>query len=115
MRARSPRISTWSRRAFLGQAGAAGLATIAGSLVSERLLRAAQSSSGIPASAMQPSAITQVRLRGRTGLWNVEIAAGRISRISQAPASGPQVIAGGGKLLTEGFVEHHIHLDKGLT
>ena len=59
--------------------------------------------------------IAQVRLRGKTGLWNVEIRDARIRRISQQPLTGPTVINGGGKLLTEGLVEHHLHMDKALS
>jgi cytosine deaminase len=59
--------------------------------------------------------LAQVRLRGRTGMWNVGIRGDRIERISQAPIPGNNVVFGEGRLLTEGLVEHHIHLDKTLT
>jgi cytosine/creatinine deaminase len=73
------------------------------------------------ADALQPTApgestvISQVRLRGRAGLWNVGLRGDRIERITQGPLSAANTISGSGRLLTEGLVEHHIHLDKAFT
>lgn len=106
-----------SRRRFLGRLGAAGLAVgAAGSALNcgdrgER--EAAQTVAGTQPPA--PDVIAQVRLRGRTGLWNVGIQDGRIRQVLQEPITGSQILDGGSRLLTEGLVEHHIHLDKTLT
>lgn len=62
-----------------------------------------------------PTVIAQVRLRGKAGLWNVGLRDGRIDQITKGPIAGPNVVFGDGNLLTEGLVEHHIHLDKVLT
>jgi len=70
---------------------------------------------GRAAASDQSTLISQVRLRGRSGLWNVLLRNGRIDRISQDPVTASETIAGNGRLLTEGLVEHHIHLDKTLT
>jgi cytosine deaminase len=59
--------------------------------------------------------ISHVRLRGRSGLWHVGIDKGSIRRLSPQPLAGSNVIFGDGRLLTEGLVEHHIHLDKVFT
>jgi cytosine deaminase len=59
--------------------------------------------------------ISQVRLRGREGLYNLAIENGRIGRIASGPIVGSNVVFGEGRLLTEGLVEHHIHLDKVFT
>jgi cytosine deaminase len=77
-------------------------------------------SGGTPGSAAAAgtdnhTVIAQVRLRGREGLWNVGIRGDRIERITAGPIPGTNVIFGEGRLLTEGLVEHHIHLDKTLT
>ncbi|UGV30534.1 cytosine deaminase [Halopseudomonas aestusnigri] len=64
------------------------------------------------------SAIVNARLPGETGLYRVEISAGRFSRIE--PQSADVVAAAdeldaGGNLLLPPFVEPHIHLDAALT
>ena len=64
------------------------------------------------------SAIVNARLPGETGLYRVEISAGRFSRIEP---QGADVVAAadeldaGGNLLLPPFVEPHIHLDAALT
>ena len=107
-----------SRRRFFGRLGAAGLAVgSAGSVLNcaDRGEREASPQTGAGTQSATPDVITRVRLRGRTGLWNVGLQEGRIGQISQEPVAGSQVLDGGSRLLTEGLVEHHIHLDKTLT
>ncbi len=106
-----------SRRGFFERLGAAGITVgTAGSVLNcgDRGERAAAQTVGGRQPAT-PDVITQVRLRGRTGLWNVGIQDGRIRQITQQPLAGSNTMAGAGRLLTEGLVEHHIHLDKTLT
>jgi cytosine deaminase len=107
-----------SRRRFFQGLGAVGLA--AGG--ARRLdARAAGQTQPAPVSGRAPEraapvdVIAQVRLRGRAGLWHVGIRDGHIERIASQPLAGSNVIAGDGRLLTEGLVEHHIHLDKVFT
>ena len=112
-----------SRRKFFGRLGAAGLTAAAvGSALSCNRGAApadggAQSATGSVAGtpAATPDVISQVRLRGRDGMWNVALQDGKVRQISQEPITGGQVLDGKGRLLTEGLVEHHIHLDKTLT
>jgi cytosine/creatinine deaminase len=101
-----------SRRGFLGRLGATGLAAASAPSLLTDEVSAVQTGSETPTNV---TGIAQVRLRGKTGLWNVEIRDARIRRISQQPLTGPTVINGGGKLLTEGLVEHHLHMDKALS
>ncbi|MGH9560148.1 MAG: hypothetical protein ACRD3S_01730, partial [Terracidiphilus sp.] len=108
------RAAVLSRRGFFQRLGTAGLAAgsvAAGSAPS--LL--AVTSAPVRADSSAPTGIAQVRLRGKTGLWNVELQNARIRKISQQPMAGPGVIKGGGKLLTEGLVEHHLHMEKSLS
>jgi cytosine deaminase len=113
-----------SRRGFFERLVAAGcLASSAHALAAA----AERGELQTPGRASQPSnptgtgattnhaVLSQVRLRGRDGLWNVGIRGERIERITAAPIPGTNVIFGEGRLLTEGLVEHHIHLDKTLT
>ena len=106
-----------SRRRFFGRLGAAGFTAVAaGSALNCGERQAADvGQMGTGAQLSSADVIAQVRLRGKTGLWNVGIQDGRISQILQQPITGSNVIAGGGRLLTEGLVEHHIHLDKTLS
>jgi cytosine deaminase len=59
--------------------------------------------------------ITNARLRAQQDLVNIEIEAGLIGRIAPSgPADGATVDAAGG-LVTEGFTNAHLHLDKVFT
>jgi cytosine/creatinine deaminase len=101
-----------SRRALFQRLGAAAFATaIAPALAAQGgTVRAVGAQPGAG-----PDVLARVRLRGRPGLWNVALESGRIRQISQEPLVGSHVISGDGRLLTEGLVEHHIHLDKVFT
>jgi len=56
--------------------------------------------------------IRGIRLPEREGLWDLLVSQGLITAIgSDLPSEAPEV-AGHGTLLTTGFVESHIHLDK---
>jgi cytosine/creatinine deaminase len=56
--------------------------------------------------------IRNARLRGREGLWQIGLEAGRVAAIAtELPAGGEETDAGG-RLVTESFVDCHIHLDK---
>ncbi len=101
-----------SRRGFFGRLGAAGLAAAAVPSLLTGDVAAVETGSKTPTNV---TGIAQVRLRGKTGLWSVEIQDARIRRISQRPLTGPTVINGEGRLLTEGLVEHHLHMEKALT
>ena len=57
--------------------------------------------------------IRQASLRGRTGLFDVGISDGRITAISPSiPSDAREVIQCEGNLVTESFVNPHLHLDK---
>lgn len=61
-----------------------------------------------------PGRINNVRLPGREGLWQIDIADGKITRLSAQPQPLPateQVLDGKGGLACAPFVEPHIHLD----
>ncbi|MFV9688916.1 cytosine deaminase [Pantoea sp. ARC607] len=61
-----------------------------------------------------PGRINNVRLPGREGLWQIDIADGKITRLSAQPQPLPateQVLDGEGGLACAPFVEPHIHLD----
>jgi len=63
---------------------------------------------------MSPKWINNVRLPWREGLWQIEIADGKIARISgqpQQPSSAEQTLDGEGGLACAPFIEPHIHLD----
>ncbi|WP_337012388.1 cytosine deaminase [Pantoea sp. AS142] len=63
---------------------------------------------------LSPSRINNVRLPWREGLWQIEIADGKIARISAQPQhSSPadHSLDGEGGLACAPFVEPHIHLD----
>lgn len=61
--------------------------------------------------------IQQAKLRGREGLWNIEIADGAFKTITQSPlpTEGHEVIDVKGSLVLPPFIEPHIHLDTTLT
>ena len=56
--------------------------------------------------------INNAKLRHREGLWNIGIKDGRILKISQEPLFGEEEINAGGRLVSPGFIDPHIHLDK---
>jgi cytosine deaminase len=59
------------------------------------------------------TAITNARLRGRDGLWDIEVNRGRVGRISRFRGKRKgEAFDAGGCLATEPFVVAHIHLDK---
>lgn len=109
------RDTTITRRAFVGRVAAGTTATALSGLLPGASALAAAQITGSGAHVESGPVISGVHLRGRTGLWNVGIKDGRIERITQAALPGSNVIFGNGRLLTEGLVEHHIHLDKTLT
>ena len=56
--------------------------------------------------------IRNARLRGRDGLWQIGLDGGNVAAIAaELPAGGDETDAGG-RLVTESFVDCHIHLDK---
>jgi len=61
--------------------------------------------------------IQQAKLRGREGLWNIEIVDGAFKTITQSLLSteGHEVIDVKGSLVLPPFIEPHIHLDTTLT
>lgn len=62
--------------------------------------------------------LKNAKLYGQTGIWNIEIKEGRISRIipaDQSISSDDKVIDLTGKIVLPPFVEPHIHLDYVLT
>lgn len=63
---------------------------------------------------LSPKWINNVRLPWREGLWQIEIADGKIARISaqpQQPSPVGQSLDGEGGLACAPFIEPHIHLD----
>src|SRR5262249_39066139 len=56
--------------------------------------------------------IRNARLRGRDGLWQLGIDGGRIAAIAAELPAGSEETDAGGRLLTESFVDCHVHLDK---
>ena len=63
--------------------------------------------------------IGNATLAGREGRWRVEIAGGRIAALREEPSSASGIAAAaydaGGRLLSPGFVDPHVHVDKTLT
>ncbi len=61
--------------------------------------------------------IKNATLRGKTGLWNIAIEDGKITKITQAAVetAGHEVIDAAGSLVLPPFIEPHIHLDTTLT
>ncbi len=51
-------------------------------------------------------------LRGRQGRWHIGIDGGRISVVTEEPLTGRDEIDAAGGLVTESFVDAHLHLDK---
>ena len=61
--------------------------------------------------------IKNAKLRGRDGLWNIAIKAGKFDEITQnvIEETGQEVIDAEGSLVLPPFIEPHIHLDTTLT
>ena len=63
--------------------------------------------------------IGNANLAGREGRWRVEIAGGRIAAVREEPSSASGIAAAthdaSGRLLSPGFVDPHVHVDKTLT
>ena len=51
-------------------------------------------------------------LRDRPGHWQIGIDDGRIASVTQDPLTGREEIDAAGGLVTESFVDAHLHLDK---
>jgi cytosine deaminase len=56
--------------------------------------------------------VADATLRGRPGRWHIGIDDGRISAVTDAPLSGREEVDAAGGLVTESFVDAHLHLDK---
>nr|WP_206701268.1 cytosine deaminase [Cytobacillus firmus] len=55
-------------------------------------------------------------MRGREGLWNITIQDGKIHSLTQGEAdAGQEILDAAGSLVSEPFIEPHIHLDTTLT
>jgi cytosine/creatinine deaminase len=61
--------------------------------------------------------IKSAKLRGRDGLWNIAIKAGKFDQITQnvIDETGQEVLDAEGSLVLPPFIEPHIHLDTTLT
>jgi cytosine/creatinine deaminase len=61
--------------------------------------------------------IKNAKLRGRDGLWNIAIKAGKFDQITQnvIDETGQEVLDAEGSLVLPPFIEPHIHLDTTLT
>ncbi|WP_423409006.1 cytosine deaminase [Heyndrickxia sp. MSNUG] len=61
--------------------------------------------------------ITNAKLRGRDGLWNIAIKAGKFDEVTQdvIEEKGQEVLDVEGSLVLPPFIEPHIHLDTTLT
>lgn len=61
--------------------------------------------------------ITNAKLRGKDGLWNILIEDGKFEKIAQVleGASGQEIVDVEGSLVLPPFIEPHIHLDTTLT
>ncbi|MBG9444207.1 cytosine deaminase [Cytobacillus firmus] len=60
--------------------------------------------------------IKNAKLRGREGLWNITIQDGKIHSLTQGEAdAGQEILDAAGSLVSEPFIEPHIHLDTTLT
>ncbi len=56
--------------------------------------------------------ITNARMRHKEGFWNIGIKNGKIIEISKDHISGNEKLDAGENLVTPGFIDPHIHLDK---
>lgn len=56
--------------------------------------------------------VADATLRGRDGRWHIGVDDGRITALERAPLTGPEVLDAAGGLVTESFVNGHLHLDK---
>ena len=56
--------------------------------------------------------VADATLRGREGRWHLGIDDGRISAVSPDPLRGAEEVDAAGGLVTESFVNGHMHLDK---
>ena len=61
--------------------------------------------------------IQQAKLRGREGLWNIEVADGVFKTITDQPihTEGHEIVDVNGCLVLAPLIEPHIHLDTTLT
>ena len=58
--------------------------------------------------------ITNARLPGKAGRWEIAIASGRITNIAPAVSEADDTLDAQGQLVIPGLVDAHIHLDKAL-
>src|SRR3954462_8267289 len=56
--------------------------------------------------------VADAALRGRTGRWHIGVDDGRIVAVTEEVLSGQEEIDAAGGLVTESFVNGHLHLDK---
>jgi cytosine deaminase len=56
--------------------------------------------------------VADATLRRRPGRWQIGVDGGRIAAVTEAPLSGREEIDCAGGLVTESFVNAHLHLDK---
>ncbi|HEX3297081.1 MAG TPA: amidohydrolase family protein [Nocardioides sp.] len=56
--------------------------------------------------------VADASLRDRPGRWQIGIDDGRVAAVTQAPLTGRDEIDAAGGLVTESFVDGHLHLDK---
>jgi cytosine/creatinine deaminase len=56
--------------------------------------------------------VADATLRDRDGRWQIGVDAGRISALTQQPLTGRDEVDAAGALVTESFVNGHLHLDK---
>ena len=56
--------------------------------------------------------VADATLRGREGRWRVGVDGSRISAVTTEPISGREEVDAAGALVTESFVNGHLHLDK---
>jgi cytosine deaminase len=56
--------------------------------------------------------VADAALRGRDGSWRIGVDGGRISVVTQDEVAGHEEVDAAGALVTESFVDAHLHLDK---
>jgi cytosine deaminase len=56
--------------------------------------------------------VADATLRGREGRWRIGVDGGLIVAVTQDPVTGRQEVDAAGALVTESFVNGHLHLDK---